>query len=72
MGVVSVAPCTDRARRREPGPPRHRGTGGFTRLFVATQNVDGLHAAAGSREIAELHGNIWRDRCSRCDATVDT
>lgn len=35
-------------------------------VFVATQNVDGLHAAAGSEHIAELHGNIWRDRCSRC------
>ncbi|MGB7755938.1 MAG: NAD-dependent deacylase [Salinisphaera sp.] len=44
--------------------------GGLTRVFVATQNVDGLHAAAGSLDIAELHGNIWRDRCSRCDTTV--
>lgn len=40
------------------------------RVCVATQNVDGLHGAAGSREIAELHGNIWRDRCGSCDATV--
>ena len=35
-------------------------------VVVATQNVDGLHAAAGSRDIAELHGNIWRDRCPNC------
>lgn len=39
------------------------------RVFVATQNVDGLHAAAGSTDIAELHGNIWRDRCTRCGAS---
>lgn len=37
---------------------------------IATQNVDGLHAAAGSSDIAELHGNIWRERCSGCDATT--
>lgn len=35
-------------------------------VFVATQNVDGLHAAAGSTDVAELHGNIWRNRCSEC------
>jgi NAD-dependent deacetylase len=40
------------------------------RVYVATQNVDGLHGAVGSTEIAELHGNIWRDRCSNCNATV--
>lgn len=33
---------------------------------VVTQNVDGLHARAGSRNVIELHGNIFRVRCSRC------
>lgn len=33
-------------------------------FLLATQNVDGLHARAGSRKIVELHGNIFRDRCS--------
>lgn len=32
---------------------------------VITQNVDGLHAAAGSRQVVELHGNIARVKCSR-------
>lgn len=32
---------------------------------VITQNVDGLHARAGSRNIVELHGNIFRVRCVR-------
>lgn len=34
-------------------------------LTLITQNVDGLHAAAGSNRIIELHGNIRRNRCSR-------
>ena len=33
------------------------------RLTVVTQNVDGLHAAAGSRGVVELHGNVRRLRC---------
>lgn len=33
---------------------------------LITQNVDGLHQAAGSRRVRELHGNIWRVRCTRC------
>ena len=32
---------------------------------VVTQNVDGLHARAGSRDVIELHGNIFRVRCVR-------
>jgi NAD-dependent deacetylase len=34
------------------------------RFTLITQNVDGLHAAAGSAQILELHGNISRVRCS--------
>ncbi len=33
---------------------------------LITQNVDGLHQRAGSRQVIELHGNITRVRCSRC------
>ncbi|AEA13020.1 NAD-dependent deacetylase [Thermoproteus uzoniensis 768-20] len=33
---------------------------------VITQNVDGLHKRAGSRRVVELHGNIWRARCTSC------
>jgi NAD-dependent deacetylase len=36
------------------------------RSFVLiTQNVDGLHRIAGSHNVLELHGNIWRQRCTR-------
>lgn len=40
-----------------------------TRKTVAlvTQNVDGLHQAAGSQHVIELHGNIWHERCTRCE-----
>jgi NAD-dependent deacetylase len=34
------------------------------RFLLATQNVDGLHALAGSRALAELHGSLWRLRCA--------
>ncbi|HKO04241.1 MAG TPA: NAD-dependent deacylase [Candidatus Acidoferrales bacterium] len=33
---------------------------------LITQNVDGLHRAAGSRNVIELHGSIWRLRCVAC------
>lgn len=33
---------------------------------VVTQNIDGLHQAAGSREVLELHGTIHRAYCARC------
>ena len=36
------------------------------RFLLATQNVDGLHALAGSRLMEELHGNLFTSRCSRC------
>lgn len=33
---------------------------------VVTQNVDGLHQAAGSKNVLELHGSIWRNYCMDC------
>ena len=50
----------------EPNPGHHAlaqieaARPGF---FLATQNVDGLHARAGSRNLVELHGNIRRTVC---------
>jgi NAD-dependent deacetylase len=32
---------------------------------IVTQNIDGLHARAGGRDIIELHGSLWRVRCDR-------
>lgn len=33
---------------------------------VITQNIDGLHQAAGSKEVMELHGSVHRNYCTRC------
>ena len=41
------------------------GEGSFT---LVTQNVDGLHDGAGSRNIVKLHGDIWLVRCTACGA----
>lgn len=45
---------------------------------VVTQNIDGLHQMAGSKQVLELHGSIHRNRCMRCgrryglEAILDT
>lgn len=39
--------------------------------MVVTQNIDGLHQAAGSEKVCELHGSIWRNRCERCHKFFD-
>ena len=37
-------------------------------LAVVTQNIDGLHQKAGSRNVFELHGSVHRNTCQRCGA----
>lgn len=39
----------------------------FDQFTLITQNVDGLHRAAGSENILELHGNIYRNKCVDCN-----
>ena len=43
----------------------------FDDLALVTQNIDGLHQQAGSRDVIELHGNIWRARCTSCHTQYD-
>jgi len=43
----------------------------FDRFVLITQNVDGLHAAAGSSQILELHGNITKNKCIDCNRPFD-
>ena len=38
----------------------------FYDFWVITQNIDGLHTKAGSKNVVELHGNIWRVKCTQC------
>jgi NAD-dependent deacetylase len=59
----------------QPNPGHHalvelekRLDGNFT---LVTQNVDGLHQAAGSRNVLEIHGAIRRVRCSGCGIVSD-
>jgi NAD-dependent deacetylase len=39
---------------------------------VVTQNIDGLHQAAGSRQVFELHGSIHRNFCTKCQSPSPT
>jgi NAD-dependent deacetylase len=37
------------------------------RFLLVTQNIDGLHQRAGSERVIEIHGSLFRTKCSRCD-----
>jgi NAD-dependent deacetylase len=37
------------------------------RFTLVTQNVDGLHRLAGSRNVLEIHGSLYRTRCTGCN-----
>lgn len=39
----------------------------YTDFTLITQNVDGLHRKAGNEKIIEIHGNLWRVRCTEED-----
>ena len=43
----------------------------FPSFFIVTQNIDGLHRLAGSRDVIELHGNLQRDKCAREDIVIE-
>ncbi len=64
----------ERAAPCEPNPG-HRAVAELEqalgdRLFLCTQNVDGLHEQAGTRRVVHVHGELFKSRCSRdaCDA----
>ena len=40
-------------------------------IAVVTQNIDGLHQAAGSKKVYELHGSVLRNYCTKCGAFYD-
>jgi NAD-dependent deacetylase len=43
----------------------------FPEFTLVTQNVDGLHQKAGSRDVIQLHGSIWRSRCVSCQTLYE-
>lgn len=55
--------------------PGHYAIAEMERLFddfsLITQNVDGLHRAAGSMIVLEMHGNIMRNKCFDCGKVFD-
>jgi NAD-dependent deacetylase len=55
--------------------PGHYALGAWEQRFeeftLVTQNIDDLHRQAGSLNLLELHGNIWRARCLRCSSVFD-
>ena len=57
-----VAACTPNAAHHALAALQDR----VATLTVITQNVDGLHQRAGSRDVVEFHGSLWRVRCTRC------
>ncbi|KAL4706920.1 hypothetical protein ACJJTC_012379 [Scirpophaga incertulas] len=40
-------------------------------VSVITQNVDGLHSRAGTKNLLELHGNLYKTRCTKCKEVLD-
>jgi len=58
----------------EPNPGHYalaRWEQRFEDFTLITQNIDDLHRAAGSLNVLELHGNIWRARCLRCRSNFE-
>ncbi|MCK4336321.1 MAG: NAD-dependent deacylase [Candidatus Aminicenantes bacterium] len=43
----------------------------FPLFHIITQNIDGLHQKAGSKNVLELHGNIWKLRCTEKGTLFD-
>ena len=57
-------------RGKQPNPAHYAIAGLESReraVWVATQNIDGLHQSAGSASVIELHGNLRRIVCTRCN-----
>lgn len=63
-----IARLEERVREVRPSPA-HRLIAELERdyeVVVLTQNVDGLHAAAGSSQVIDIHGDFHEVRCTRC------
>ncbi|MCP5196841.1 MAG: NAD-dependent deacylase [Gammaproteobacteria bacterium] len=64
----------ERVRQAEPNPGHLALVdmeGHATEFTLITQNVDGLHRRAGSHQVLELHGNLFRAKCFNEDRPVE-
>ncbi|MGI8567067.1 MAG: SIR2 family NAD-dependent protein deacylase [Pyrinomonadaceae bacterium] len=64
----------DALQKLNPNPAHEalaRWQSRFENFTLVTQNIDGLHKAAGSDDVLELHGNIWQARCAKCEKRED-
>lgn len=62
-----VATCSPNPAHQRIADWQRRHAG----ITLITQNTDGLHARAGSPELIELHGSLWRMRCRQHGAVED-
>ena len=69
-GIISQAQPNAGHRALAELERRVGGEDGERNFTLVTQNVDGLHDRAGSRNIVKLHGDIWEVRCLGCGATA--
>jgi NAD-dependent deacetylase len=60
-----------RTHKPVPGGTNGNGSGAhhdaLAPVTILTQNIDGLHQQAGSQNVIELHGSIWKVRCTECE-----
>ncbi|MFA5975637.1 MAG: NAD-dependent deacylase [Elusimicrobiota bacterium] len=67
---------TERNYRKKMKPDGSNGNGNGTShrapapVTILTQNIDGLHQQAGSLNVVELHGSIWKVRCTGCEIVL--
>ena len=67
----AIAALARRARQARPNPGHEALVAierKLSRFVLLTQNVDGLHRLAGSRNVIEIHGDTFATRCMRCGA----
>lgn len=70
-----IRPLAATIRQAEPNPAHialaQMEAAGYLSAVI-TQNIDGLHTQAGSREVYELHGEVSEATCMRCSRVYET
>jgi NAD-dependent deacetylase len=69
-----IGELSEALERAKPNPA-HYALAGLEELgvlkYLITQNVDNLHRAAGSKNVAEIHGNFLKTRCIQCNSRYE-